>query len=229
VKVQHEPWRLERKFLVSKAASTAWEAALKTHPLGYRRLYPSRLINSLYLETMDLHDATAHLNGNERRSKMRIRWYGERFGRADRPVLEVKQKRGRYGRKLRFALPPLQVTPQLTRLDLSKILKAARLPVDVRESCARRPQMFFNRYQRAYFSDVENRFRITLDNRLQYARASSGQRLSHRLDSMPGYMVVELKYAVQDEALQNFAVQSIPLRLTRHSKYLNGLLDRLTL
>ena len=84
----------------------AGHAALRVtlHPAMFRREYPRRQVNNVYLDTHDLTLATVHLSGAAERYKVRVRWYGALTGRVERPVLEFKGKSGHVGYKFGVSL-----------------------------------------------------------------------------------------------------------------------------
>ncbi|MCB9850126.1 MAG: VTC domain-containing protein [Phycisphaerales bacterium] len=68
--------RYEIKFTVPIAYAHRINAWLRAHPAGFRKLYPARQVNSLYLDSIELASYTQNLSGVAERGKLRLRWYG---------------------------------------------------------------------------------------------------------------------------------------------------------
>ena len=60
---------------------------------NFKKAFPSRFINNIYLDTYNYKNYNDNINGEQMRKKTRIRWYGDLFGKID-PYLEVKERSG---------------------------------------------------------------------------------------------------------------------------------------
>lgn len=96
--------RYERKYRIENLGLTEVRQALRSHPLSFRKLFPDRQVNNIYLDTSDLHFFQENLEGVAERRKYRIRWYGSDLSLAQAPVMEVKLKHGELGEKLMLDL-----------------------------------------------------------------------------------------------------------------------------
>ena len=93
--------RYERKYKVSDLNHHVILQSIRMHPVGLRKIYPDRQINNIYFDTPDLNNYFDNIDGNMDRMKIRIRWYGDCFKYIDKPVLELKIKRGLLGKKIK--------------------------------------------------------------------------------------------------------------------------------
>jgi hypothetical protein len=216
------PWRYERKFDASAVPLAQVALILRLHPACFRSAFPSRCVNNLYLDQPDLRTFGAHVNGSMRREKLRVRWYGDAHGAVARPVLEVKRKRGQVGTKLRFPLPPFVYDDgfdweKLRREVLERVGDAA-----VAEFVASAEPKLFNRYERDYLLSADGRFRLTVDRALQFARPR-GQGARASTPARAKETVLELKYAVEDDADAQRIAARLPFRMGKYSKYLQGI------
>ena len=89
-----EKWRYERKFFISGLKKEDIEFMVKLHPAIFREIYHERTVNNLYFDSYEMKSYLDNVSGNSQRAKVRIRWYGDLFGIIEKPVLEVKIKRG---------------------------------------------------------------------------------------------------------------------------------------
>jgi hypothetical protein len=213
--------RHEIKFVAEGLRHRELEARVRLHPDGFREAYPPRQVNNLYFDDPRYFTFQENLVGASARSKVRLRWYGDtvhpRSG-----VLEVKRKRNQLGWKLSFPIGAVELDKD-SWLEIRRKLRA-ELGDSARTWLDAAPQpVLINRYLRQYFESPGGRVRLTLDReqRVFDQRFSSRPNLTRRAN-LPDSVVVELKFAPADRALAAQAVQGLPLRLSRNSKYVIG-------
>jgi hypothetical protein len=201
---------------------------LHLSPGGLQKTYPSRKVNSVYLDTLDLDDLQANLAGVSQRQKLRLRWYGNNNDRLVHCYLELKRKRNMLGEKRRLNL--------LQLLDLSRewtsILSAIRkqTPAEWQPDLVIRSQpTLLTSYQREYYATADNIVRATLDYNLEVfdQRYSSRPNFSHR-HPIVDLAVIELKASPEEEDRLEEIISRFPIRRTRNSKYVTGTLAGLS-
>jgi hypothetical protein len=220
--------RCERKFEVDAAWPAGvdryqLEAWVRCHPAMFRPTFPPRQVNNLYLDTVGLAAYVANLNGDTERCKTRIRWYQDVFGLIARPQLEFKFKYGLVTRKSVYLLDALTLQPGFGARDIRALLARSELSVEVRAQLAGLTVTLFNRYRRSYWETPDGHFRLTIDTELVGCPID---RLRNYL--LGGYVeggvaVVELKYDTQYDGEADEIANALPFRLTRHSKYAEGI------
>ena len=47
------------------------------HPMLFREVYPLRQVNNIYFDTQEYVLLQHHIDGNQYRKKLRLRWYGQ--------------------------------------------------------------------------------------------------------------------------------------------------------
>jgi hypothetical protein len=206
----------------SPAQARSW---IMLHPEGFRVAYPSRVVNNLYLDTVDLSSFNDNLASVSARSKLRLRWYGLPRGTAiAEPILELKLKDNLLGYKKRQELA--------CTLDLAQPYAELLKVIQLNAGDEWQPRLqkstqatLINRYRREYFISPDKAIRATLD----YAQEAFNQRLGSRpnlsrrlpLDSL---VVIEVKAAPEYyERLQSI-MGYFPIQRTRNSKYISGVL-----
>lgn len=216
-------WRYERKFTAHGLPLAEVAMILRLHPACFRTAFAPRQVNNLYLDQSDLRSFHTHVNGAAVRDKVRIRWYGAATGDVARPVLEVKRKRGQAGAKTRFPLAPFTYGPGF---DFEAVRRDALTrigDVAVAEFVSGADPALVNRYQRDYLLSADRRFRLTIDRALCFERVHGrGVDAACRVDERDA-VILELKYDVADEAAAQAVSRRLPFRLSKYSKYLNGI------
>lgn len=215
--------RHERKFVAQGCSLPEVLAIIRRHPALFRDTYPPRAVNSLYLDTPALSDYHAHVLGAANRTKTRVRWYGPLSAHIPAPCLERKLKRGEVGGKLGFRLPALTVNGGLPPSELEAAFADADLPEGLRGALRHLRPAVVNRYRRHYFQSADGRVRLTLDTDLQFLGLSHATgKLLPALPAAPG-VILELKYAPGDAESAAAITNAFPFRLTRCSKYVQGI------
>lgn len=216
-------YRYERKFLVPAGNAASLPLRIRLNPGRFSPLFQPRTVNNIYLDTPALRFYFLNVDGAADRTKVRIRWYGELFGRVEWPVLEFKFKHGLVGSKESYPLPPFKFEPGFSGLLLRQVLAAADLPNVARQRLSGLEPALVNHYQRAYFASPDERYRITVDSNLAFRRVRPAR--NSFLCRSPKYdgRVLELKYDHAHWQGADEIVNALPFRLTRMSKYVFGL------
>ena len=204
------------------AQARSW---IRLHPAGFRKTYPSRQINNLYLDTPHLNSFNANQEGVSRRQKLRLRWYGEANGAlpAVNPTLELKLKENLLGSKNQQVLDCTIDWQRPYSHILQTIRRAADLEWQQRLGTAVQP-ILINCYRREYYATYDGLIRATLD----YAQAAFSQRIGlypnfQRPSPLPDLVVVEMKSAPGDSERLQAAMSHFPVPRSRNSKYVNGI------
>ena len=214
--------RLEIKFVADEHHAPLLASWFAAHPACFAEPFPARWVNNVYFDTHDYLAFRQNLSGASQRYKIRYRWYGA----PDQPgngTLEVKCKRNFYGWKLRY--PDTQALFQHgDRWQAIQRRLAARLPPAGRIWLESNPQpVILNRYHRRYLVTHDQKVRATIDTRLAVCdqRYKPVPNLT-RVASTPGLVVVELKFERSERERAARLVEGLPLRVSRHSKYVTG-------
>jgi len=215
--------RFERKFVISNVPRQNIEMVVKTHSGIFSEIFHQRNVNNIYLDTPNLTYYFENNLGKSQRKKVRIRWYGELFGRIDKPVLEFKIKSGAVGYKISFLLKPFEVNTNFDLDILTSVFKESSLPLWVLEELAGLEPKLLNRYTRKYYRSFDRKFRITIDDELLYhdIQKRNNSYLKKHLEFRD--VIFELKYDFDNDNKAGEISKSFPFRLTKSSKYVNGI------
>ena len=215
-------YRYERKFLIEEMSSRQVQEIVRLHPALFTRPFPPRYINNIYLDTPDLDNYHANVNGDMQRHKVRIRWYGELFREVGKPVLEIKIKEGLVGHKLSFALASFDFRRGSDKRHLKKLLRESSLPPEILEKVLSLEPVLLNRYYRWYYATPCSAYRTTVDTDLTYYQFNPLGGSFRNKSRDRAHTIVELKYSIQQENSAGRIAAALPFPMTRSSKYIMG-------
>jgi SPX domain protein involved in polyphosphate accumulation len=212
-----EKYRYERKFVINSASSNVIELELKLHPALFSEIYEERIINNIYLDTLDFENYLDNLNGNSGRKKIRIRWYGDLFGEINNPVLEIKRKHGSLGSKDIYKLKMFTFNMNFKLNTIKNIFLMSDIPENLLLELKSIYPKLLNQYKRKYFLSQDKKIRVTLDKNMRY----------YNIQNMHEYkednIVLEIKYNYEDDKRFNRIPDYLKYRITKNSKYINGI------
>lgn len=217
-------YRYERKFLVETLSLHQVQALVKLHPQLFYQPYPPRYVNNLYLDTADMENYYDNVGGSSRRRKVRVRWYGDLLGEMDRPLLEFKVKDGLVGTKHTYPLAKFCLDDGFGDRQLWQAAQNSDLAENVWRELRNLRMVLLNRYYRHYYVSRGGAFRLTLDSQQSFYKANGalGNSFVHRQVNARD-VIVELKYELEHEARASRVVSFFPFRVTRNSKYVQGM------
>ena len=219
-----DTYRYERKFVADKTPRMIAESVVKRNSAFFVPTFPARQVNNIYFDTPGMDCYFDNLFGVGHRWKVRIRWYGELFGKIESPVLEFKIKKGFTGTKKSFEMPPFEIGQNEFDASMWKpYFQGAAMPVEIKEKLAAMQPVLLNTYQRSYFGTINQKFRITVDDQLEYynLRPSWNHFLHVHKEHLKS--VIELKYDESWEDEANVFTNQIPFRVDKNSKYVSGI------
>ena len=214
--------RYERKFVVSDLSYQGIKQEVRNHPAAFAPIFHPRYINNIYLDSNDLDFFYDNVSGKGSRKKARIRWYGDLFGHIEKPVLEFKVREGYLGNKLSFVLKPFTLDETFGMQNLKQVFSVSELPQWAYEILNHLSPALLNRYSREYFLSFDEKFRLTIDRELSYHAIEPTHNTF--LKSYHGdEFIVEVKYDFIHDLDAPFITNNLPFRLTKSSKYVNGM------
>ena len=214
--------RLEIKFAAYESEYRTLKQWLHLNAAAFRVPYPSRWVNNVYFDTYDYMAFEENLSGASDRTKVRYRWYGKSMN-LDHGVLEIKQKRNYFGWKLRFAVEDSPYEDGDTWRQIKDKI-SSQISADGRCWLSFNPfPIMRNQYRRDYFLSADSKIRATVDTH----QAVWDQRIkpspnTHAKANLPRTLVVEFKFDRIDRQKASEILRGIPLRVSRHSKYMNA-------
>ena len=221
--IDEKSFRNERKFFVENLTLHQVIHLVKMHPSLFQKAYPPRWINNIYFDTEDMESYGDNVSGVADRLKVRLRWYGNLFGKIDESTLELKIKRGLVGTKQHFDFGPFEFRPGFSNREFLKILKKSKLSSDEKRRMKNLHPSLCNRYLRRYYFSANKKFRLTVDTDMTYLNMK-GHKNSFRHQCVDhGKIIVELKYESDNDFMANKLSTYFPFRVTKSSKYVQGI------
>lgn len=215
-------YRYERKFRPESLTAPQIENIILGSAAFFRKIYHPRYVNNIYLDTPELDCFYDNLMGKSDRKKYRIRWYGDIDGHITGAVFEIKVKSAYRGTKHSFFLPDFDINESLNNVQCFDILKQADIPLEILDEIAGMEIKLLNSYKRTYYRDLTGNFRLTIDNNIRYYNVNDNFNRFNEV-FLDDNVVVEIKY---DEEYNEYApnvINSMPFRMTRNSKYIEGI------
>jgi len=216
--------RYERKFVISHLTLFQLEALVKTHPFFFLEIYPTRFVNNIYLDSFSLENYFDRIAGAPNSVKVRIRWYGDLSGKIEKPFLEIKMKEGLTGRKERFPLPGFTLGAGFTLKNIREVFLSSAIPDFLKVQLVNLECTLLNHFRRKYYqSSLIKDFQLTIDSEITYYSISPGQNIFFNKIQETSALVLELKYPPEKDDIAGEITNFLPFRLTRNSKYVNGI------
>jgi hypothetical protein len=139
-----------------------------------------------------------------------------------KPVLEFKIREGYLGNKISFPLVPFRFDENISASFLQQVFEKSDLPQWARDVLKHLRPTLVNRYLREYYLSFDEKFRVTTDVELiYYAISSNNNHFTEHYNSSD--VIVELKYGYGDASIAPDVSTMLPFRLTKSSKYVNGI------
>ncbi len=189
------------------------EQVVRMHPASFQKAFPNRQVNNVYFDTATFTTFHENQSGIAQRKKYRVRWYGSFMQIMQNPVLEVKVKDNLLGYKENHPLPnfALQNLGELKAVVNQKLHTYKALQ-----------PVLLNSYQRSYWVTPNQKIRLTIDWDLAFHQLYKHPEFHKFLQKDPA-VIVELKYAEDQETEASRIMQHLPFRLTKQSKYVEGI------
>ncbi|MFM1872611.1 MAG: hypothetical protein RL398_2033 [Planctomycetota bacterium] len=210
--------RYEVKLVVDGADRDRVRADLLLLPTALRTIHPTRIVQSIYLDTHDGRAVDENLAGVGERTKLRFRWYGDAIVAAP-GTLECKRRRDSLGGKDLLTIgAPMPLAGALGD-EFVGALRAALPTTERARLDGHRPTQWI-RYRREYLGDVSGALRITIDDRITaYDQRGVARLQAVRATPLPDLCIVEAKADLADRERIEDWLQAIGFRPSRCSKY----------
>ena len=205
--------RYERKYRIENTAPHLVEQIVRMHPASFRTAYPDRQVNNIYFDTPSFAAFHENESGVAQRKKYRLRWYGPFLQIMEKLVLEVKIKENLLGYKESYPLGNFSFQ-QLEAVSAQVNRKIADYQLLL--------PTLMNSYQRSYWVTPNNKIRLTIDSQM-YFHPLYKQRNFSKYHLHDPAVIVEVKYDEKEESAAREIMQHLPFRITKNSKYVNGM------
>ena len=186
-----------------------------------KEVFKSRTVNSIYFDDNDFNSVKDNLMGISKRSKYRLRCYGD-IGEFDTENInfEIKSRVNRAGHKTRKKISLTHNLDCIRYSELQVILKK-QLEQEVSFDKALSPSLRVS-YKRQYFEGSQG-VRVTLDNNIRYYRTSLHSEIFASKPIQYPMTIMEIKFHPEQVNIVSSSFRNFHLVPKRHSKYLVGI------
>lgn len=218
-----DEFRYERKFVIEGATLSQVEMVVRLNKGLFFEEYAPRSINNIYFDTPGLDLYQQNVDGLATRTKVRVRWYGSTLGPVAKPVLELKRKHGLLGAKDNVPLPGFVLDEHFTAASAKNLLRTSVKTVPFRDELDFMEPVLINYYKRKYFRSADHAVRVTLDFNLGFFKFHHHHNTFLAHAKAPAFIVLEVKYPDESNAVAASLSSHMPFRMTKMSKYVYGL------
>ncbi len=215
--------RYEIKYIARETNLASIIHWIRMNPEGFIKAYPDRWVNNIYFDTPDCIAFKDNLSGTSSRTKVRYRWYGLTGGYPDKGFLEIKRKRNMFVWKLLYRA---NEAPYFAGANWQEVygLICRQMTQEGKQWLNDYPHpVLINHYYRRYYVSYDQRVRITVDNKQKIFDQRFKNKPNLELKAnIPETLIVEIKFDRKERNRVTQIIQDIPIRYSRHSKYMTG-------
>ena len=180
--------------------------------------YPERTVNSIYFDDENFTSVSDNLIGISKRSKYRVRWYGDyNLDSTTQLIFEVKSRSNRLGSKDKIYIESSRDI--FSYGDMRD--KVNSLDLDKKNISYLNPTLHVS-YLRNYYEGSKD-IRITIDEKIQYSLPQHGSAILQNNPLSYPNNIVEIKFNPERHDIVSASLKRLHLVPTRHSKYITGI------
>lgn len=209
-------FRYERKFIINNLSIPELENLLRLSPLKFKKKFFQRKVNSIYFDDYNSNSILENLDGNNFKTKFRLRWYGDKkFIKS--PILELKKKESYINSKELFQIKnfeKMKFSKKNIELILNQLKKKFMFLLN-------KSAISSTHYNRLYFISSKKSVRATIDFDINYFDIKNCINLNKYSKSI----ILEIKYLNKNDEIVRKNLENISFRISKNSKYLNSLIE----
>ena len=201
--------RIEKKFVLGKYEDDFLKKILTIN--GFKKSFPSRYINSIYLDTLNFDFAKDNINGVGKRKKIRFRWYNEDFKNI---FLEEKNKQNFVVKKNIDLLKNFELKGNFVQNLKNYFFLENKKYKDFNYRFVLKTN-----YLRSYWISENKKIRATIDTNISTSPLND---LNKKLNLSE--TILEFKFSQNNEFFFRnfFNIKNLNLRSKKYSKYLQS-------
>ena len=214
--------RYEIKFVADELEYHRLLLWIRQHRSCFFNEYPDRQVNNVYFDSHTYRSYDDNISGSSSRIKVRYRWYGSSIQPA-KGCLEIKCKRNQFSWKMIYNVDKSFAGQEKNWREMQSHL-TEQLPVEARQWLKVNPvPVLINRYKRKYFRSRNDKVRVTLDLGLCIYDQTRNSYPNYSFKAnIPRTFVLEVKFPRDLRNKASQIIRDIPIRVSRHSKYIVG-------
>ena len=208
--------RYEKKFVINKLDKNQLINLLKFSSLNFIKHYSDRKVNSIYLDDNFKSSFYENIDGDNRKSKIRLRWYGDQ-NKISSLNLEIKKKISSLNyksiSKINIA-KSIYLNKKFYKEKIYRIFKKKNFKLNFSAISS-------VHYLRTYFISTKIPVRATIDSNISYINVKSRpdiQKFSRNL-------ILEIKYSKKFDSILRHYLKNLKFRVSKNSKYINSIVE----
>ena len=209
-------FRYERKFIINNLTIPELENLLRNSAFKFKKNFSERIVNSIYFDNHNKNSILENLDGNNFKTKFRLRWYGDKRV-IKSPVLELKKKESYINYKKLFQIENFKKI-KLKKKNIEFALKKLKKKYDF---LLNKSAISPTHYNRLYFVSSKNNVRATIDFDINYFDIQNHTNLNKYSKSI----ILEIKYFNKNDEMVRTNLENISFRVSKNSKYVNSLME----
>ena len=211
-------YRYERKWVFDNNFSDIYNSLLKSK-FYFNNSFPDRKVNSIYFDDFSNTSVKENLDGENDKTKIRIRWYGKNSYILKRPKLELKIKKNFQNYKI---IKNLDV---LDGLNIKK-LEDVKIISKIVNSLYKKKMIIpvsTTHYDRSYLISSNNCIRSTVDKNLKVSKFNNNFFIP--IFKEFNKIILELKYQKKYDDYVRKNINNISSRFSKSSKYIYSMMN----
>jgi hypothetical protein len=207
--------RYESKYLISKQEKVAVEDYISEFCIkDINSVNGQYSVNSIYFDTKDYRSLHEKLDGNQMKTKYRLRYYN---GNSNEMNAEIKIKEGIFSKKETYQIKTAERLCQNSIVKNNNNEFVSKILIHQLE-----PKLHIKYKREAYISKIKSDLRITFDSNLEY-KTNCSEKNDENLIPYPmiGY-IMEIKYSESNFWILKILADLIQKKVS-FSKYCNTL------
>lgn len=217
--------RYERKFIYQNSDLEDVIQIVFANSFCFKEVFVKRKVNNVYFDDNNYSFYKQNVSGIGKREKFRLRWYGEDFNRVNGATFEIKIKYGEVGDKISYKMEDFKASlSELSKEEICYLISenVKNSSDSLRIKFGQLQPTLYNSYERKYYLSFCEKFRITLDYNQEFFDPNAVNFLMSKQIIDEREIVLELKYNVEHDDEARRLTQELDSRLTKNSKYVNG-------
>jgi|TARA_B110000881_G_C18459513_1_gene455458 hypothetical protein len=191
--------------------------------MGAKEVYDSRLINSIYFDTLFHKNFFEAEDGVAWRNKLRVRWYGKVFNTTIEPILENKIKKNSHNFKILKKLDNFRINNNFDLIKFNQYINKEKKKKDEINFYLNNlyPNLLVS-YNRKYL--IYKNVRITLDSDLKFINLNNKSFFSKNIFiSLNKKTIIEIKFTDSQQFDASQISNMLNHRINKFSKYQVGI------
>ena len=215
---KNKNFRFERKWVFDNNFSDIYSCLLKSK-FYFNSSFPDRKVNSIYFDDFCNTSVKENLEGENDKTKIRIRWYGKNPYILKKPKLELKIKKNFQNYKI---IKNLDI---LNGLNI-KNLEHVRLISKKVNSLYKKKMLIpvsTTHYDRSYLISSNSFIRSTVDKNLKVSKFNNNFFIP--IFKEFNKIILELKYQRRYDEFVRGNINNISARFSKNSKYIYSIIN----